>query len=382
MADIDLQKMLMDIIDTYGKNEGYAIPTISWSKDNMLSRYGEFQFWHNHIIVSNMMNTNKISVGAIQSVIFHEYTHQMYKNHNKKFDARMKLFPDYNKYNKELEDYFNSIQEVPDAQKTDIILDASDELVICKFPYDPENEDSYWQHLLYYNHFLVGFLSDDIPEEYCRNPIKQVLWVVESFGIMYVVGWAKNVQLFPNIQKANVRGSGVGTIEYQLKYEQSDGKIILPCNVFECLFEGESPETLIKQGICNASELDSSIVKEIVDIVNSYNGDYIDIGILDSTLESIPGIETDDVSELIRLADEVDGRDRRFLIMNKAVDREKSYRTYLHRGLAFLDCWVFDRAVLDFARALQYEKDATESIEKSEVEKYIIKAQKAITVLQ
>ena len=381
MADIDLQKMLMDIIDTYGKNEGYAIPTISWSKDNMLSRYGEFQFWHNHIIVSNMMNTNKISVGAIQSVIFHEYTHQMYKNHNKKFDARMKLFPDYNKYNKELEDYFNSIQEVPDAQKTDIVLDASEELVICRFPYDPEDQDSYFQHLLYYNHFLTGFLAEDIPEEYCRNPIKQVLWVVESFGIMYVVGWARNVQLFPNIQKVNVRGSGVGTIEYQFKYEQSDGKIILPCNVFECLFEGESPETLIKQGICNSDELDSNLVKEIVDIVNSYNGDYFDIGIMDSTLDAVPGIETDDVSELIKTAEEIDGRDRRFLIMNKAVGLEKSYRTYLHRGLAFMDCWVFDRAVLDFSRALQYEKDATESIERSEVEKYIIKAQKAITVL-
>ena len=72
MADIDLQKMLMDIIDTYGKNAGYAIPTISWSKDNMLSRYGEFQFWHNHIIVSNMLNTDKVSVEAILSVIFHE----------------------------------------------------------------------------------------------------------------------------------------------------------------------------------------------------------------------------------------------------------------------------------------------------------------------
>ena len=381
MADIDLQKMLMDIIDTYGKNEGFAIPTISWSKDNMLSRYGEFQFWHNHIIVSNMMNTDKISVGAIQSVIFHEYTHQMYKNHNKKFDARMKLFPDYNKYNKELEDYFNSIQEVPDAQKTDIVLDASEELVICRFPYDPEDQDSYFQHLLYYNHFLTGFLAEDIPEEYCRNPIKQVLWVVESFGIMYVVGWARNVQLFPNIQKVNVRGSGVGTIEYQFKYEQSDGKIILPCNVFECLFEGESPETLIKQGICNSDELDSNLVKEIVDIVNSYNGDYFDIGIMDSTLDAVPGIETDDVSELIKTAEEIDGRDRRFLIMNKAVGLEKSYRTYLHRGLAFMDCWVFDRAVLDFSRALQYEKDATESIERSEVEKYIIKAQKAITVL-
>lgn len=371
----------MEVIDTYGKNDGYAIPTIAWSKDNMLSRYGEFQFWHNHIIVSNMLNTDKVSVEAIKSVIFHEYTHQLYKDHNAKFKARMKLFPRYDQYMKELEDYFNGIQEVPDAEKTDIVLDASEELVICRFPYDPENEDSYWQHLLYYNHFLTGFLVGDIPEEYCRKPIKQVLWVVESFNMMYVVGWGRNVQLFPTIQKVNVRGSGVGTIEYQFKYEQRDGKVLLPCNVFECLLDGESPDTLIKQGICNANELDSNVVNEIVDIVNSYNGDYIDIGILDSTLEAVPGIETEDVAELIRLADEADGRDRRFLIMNKAVELEKSYRTYLHRGLAFLDCWVFDKAVLDFARALQYEKDATESIEKSEVEKYLMKAQKAITVL-
>lgn len=381
MANIDLKMMLLEIIAEYGKNEGYAIPTISWSKDNMLSRYGEFQFWHNHIIISNMLNTDKVSLGAIQSVIYHEYTHQLFKKHNAKFNARMKLFPRYNQYMKELEDYFNSIQDVPDAQKTDIVLDASEELVICRFPYDPENEDSYWQHLLYYNHFLTGFLAEDITEEYSRKPIKQVLWVVESFNIMYVVGWARNVQLFPTVQKVNVRGSGVGTIEYQFKYEQSDGKVILPCNVFECLFEGESPDTLIKHGICNANELDSNIVKEIVEIVNSYNGDYIDVGILDSTLDAVPSIETDDVSELIKAADEVDGRDRRFLIMNKAVGLEKSYRTYLHRGLAFLDCWVFDRAVLDFSRALQYEKDDTEPIEKSEVEKYIIKAQKAITVL-
>lgn len=381
MASIDLNKMLYEIIENYGKNDGYAIPTISWSKDNMLSRYGEYQFWNNHIIVSNMLNTDKISAGAIKSVIFHEYTHQLYRNHNAKFNARMKHFPEYKKHMKELEDYFNNIKEVPDAQKTDIVLDASEELVICKFPYNPENMDSYWQHLLYYNHYLTGFLADDIPEEYCRKPIKQILWVVEFFNMMYVVGWARNVQLFPAVQKGNVRGSGVGTIEYQFKYEQCDGKVILPCNVFECLFEGESPDALVKHGICNASELDSNIVNEIVDMVNSYNGDYIDIGILDSTLEAVPGIETDDVSELIKAADEVDGRDRRFLIMNKAVEIEKSYRTYLHRGLAFLDCWVFDRAVLDFSRALQYEKDTTENIEKSEVEKYLLKAQKAITVL-
>lgn len=379
--DIDLQGMLHEIVSQYGKNEGYAIPTISWSKNNMLSRYGEFQFWRNHIIVSNMLNTDKVSAGAIKSVIFHEYTHQLYRDHNRKFNDRMKLFSGYDKYQKELENYFNSIEDVPDAQKTDIILDASEELVFCKFPYEPENEDSYWQHLLYFNHYLTGFLSDNVPDEYCRKPIKQVIWVVESFKIMYVVGWAKNVQLYPSIQKMNIRGSGIGTLEYQFKYLQNEGKVLLPCNVFECLFEGESPETLLNQGICKSSEIDSSIVKEIVDIVNSYSGDYIDVGILDNTLNEIPGVESDNVSELIELANGADSRDRRFLIMNKAVSIEKSYRTYLHRGLAFLDCWVFDKALDDFTMALQYKKDATESIEKSEVEKYMIKAQKAMNVL-
>ena len=381
MANIDLQKILMEIINTYGKNDGYVIPAISWSKENMLSRYGEFQFWHNHIIVSNMLNTDKVSLEAIKSVIYHEYTHQLYKNHNTQFNSRMKLFAGYNQCKKELDKYFNSIQDVPDAKENDIVLDAAKELVICRFPYEPGNEDSYWQHLLYYNHFLTGFLAEDIPEKYCREPIKQIIWVIEASNIMYVVGWAKDVQLFPAIQKVNVRGSGVGTLEYQFKYKQSAGKVLLPCDVFECLFEGESPESLIKYGICNANELDFGIVKEIVDMVNSYNGDYIDVGILDDTLDAVPGIETDDVSELIRIAAEVDGRDRRFLIMNKAVGIEKSYRTYLHRGLAFLDCWVFDRAVLDFSRALQYENDATEKFDRVEIEKYIIKAQKAIMVL-
>lgn len=174
MASIDLSGMLKEIIDEYGKNEDYAIPTISWSKNNMLSRYGEFQYWHNHIIVSNMLNTDKVSENAIKSVIYHEYTHQCYRDHNAKFNARMKLFSGYDICQKELEDYFNSIDNVPDAQKTDIILDASDEIVFCKFPYEPENMDSYWQHLLYFNHYLTGFLSGNVPEEYCRKPIKQV----------------------------------------------------------------------------------------------------------------------------------------------------------------------------------------------------------------
>ena len=45
---------------------------------------------------------------AIKSVIYHEYMHQIIKEHNAKFNAKMKLFDGYDKYLKEIEDYFRS----------------------------------------------------------------------------------------------------------------------------------------------------------------------------------------------------------------------------------------------------------------------------------
>ena len=41
--------------------------------------------------------------------------------------------------------------------------------------------------------------------------------------------------------------------------------------MFEGLYDGESPESLVKKGICNAEEIEKSLVKEIVNLVNSYD---------------------------------------------------------------------------------------------------------------
>ena len=381
MEDIALSQMLTEVIELYGKNEGYAIPTISWSEENMTSRYGEYQFWHNHIIISNLLNTDKVSKKAVMSVVFHEYTHQLYKEHNKKFDARMRLFKGYRECQKELESYFDSITALPEARRTELLLNAEDEIFICKFPYDPADMDSYWRHLLYYNHYVTGNLSGDIPKDYCGKLIKQVIWVVESLKNMFVVGWCRDVQMYPTIQKADLKGCGMDIIEYQFKYRQKDGKFLLPCNVFEGLYDGESPESLVKKGICNAEEIEKSLVKEIVNLVNSYDVDYMDYGMVDAAMNAIPGIETGDVTKLIQMSKEADGRDRAFLIMNKAVDIEKSYRTYLHRGLAFQDAWIFDKALSDFEKALLCDEDADEQIGKAEIKELIIQTKKAMAAI-
>lgn len=381
MVGMDLEQMLYEVIDCYGKNEGYAIPTISWSEENMVSRYGEYQFWRNHIFVSNLLQSDAISEMAIKSVIFHEYTHQMFTEHNKDFNSRMKLFKGYNACQKELEKYFESLKEFPIGKIQNVLLDKEQEIIFCKLPYNPEDMDSYWKHYLYFNHYITGFLSGDIPAQYCKKTVKQIVWLVEASKTMYVVGWGRNVQLYPAMQTVDLREYGLDVIEYQFKYKQKDGKTILPCNVFEALFEEEYPETLIKHGICNANEIDTGIVKEVLEIINTYNADFVEYGIMDIAMDCIPGIETDDVSELITKAEDADARDRVFLIMNKAVNIEQSYRTYLHRGMAFYDCWIFDRALEDLEKTLQYENCSNEQMSKEDVKKRIQQIKGAVIAI-
>lgn len=53
---MDLNKLLNNVINKYGKNKGYEIPTISWSDENMFTVFAEYQYWKNHIKISRLLN--------------------------------------------------------------------------------------------------------------------------------------------------------------------------------------------------------------------------------------------------------------------------------------------------------------------------------------
>ena len=55
---IDLNKLLNEVITEYGINEGYVVPEIVWSDEIFFSRFGEYQFWTNKIIISNLHKMN------------------------------------------------------------------------------------------------------------------------------------------------------------------------------------------------------------------------------------------------------------------------------------------------------------------------------------
>lgn len=369
---IDLKKLFHEVIETYGHHMGYEIPEIVWSDEVMLSRFGEYQFWTNKIIISKVLDSSKISAEAIKSVIYHEYTHQLYEYHDMQFDAKMQLFPGYKKYQDELDAYYNNITDLPAGMKNPLPLETEKETVFCLLPLNKDGDESYLNQFIYCNHNLMVTSWKNIPQSFCESAAAQVVWLICFNKKMYAVGWSKNVKFFAKKKKLFSRNNWISEgVPFNCTVLQKDCKLIAAANAFPVLGRNECPQSLLKNGICSSGELDQKIVEEIVAVINGYDYDYIDIGILDSALDCTPGIISNDADELLKIHSS-DYSYRDFIIGNKLVMLEKSYRTFLRRGLAYANMLVFDRAIADLTAALSYRINCKE-MSKTDV-KFILEA--------
>lgn len=348
--NINLDILLNEVVNEFGKNQGYEIPRISWSKENMLFRFAEYQFANNHIIISRLLNSHNVSERAIKSIIYHEYCHQIEQEHNGTFEKMMNRFKDYEKYVMEIENYFNSLQQIPQAESLGIQLDRKEEIIFCRINIPIDRE--YYEDLVYFNHNIYGLTKmNEIAAKYCDDVIKQVIWLAEDEnGRMVTVGWATNVHLCKKIKTLEWKECYLEQTKYQYFHFQNEGTYIPQPLV--CLNDNEIPKELKKMGICSSKEIDTVVLDEIVDMINEYDSEIIERGMDDNAIDCIPGVECIDVDKLIYLARQHEGFNRSVWIMNKAVSIEKSFKTYYVRGMMFYQRLIFDRAKQDFLKAM------------------------------
>lgn len=370
----DLNKLLKNLVREFGKNELYDIPTISWSEENMISRFGEYQYWKNHIIVSNYLDTEKLSDRTVEAIIYHEYMHQMYREHTAEFEAQMRKFDGYDGYYEEVNKYFNEITTLSKEYTHNLQLKSDKKTVFCRLLFDKENFESYLDGMMYYNHMMIGILPNDILEKYCMEPIEQVIWTVNYEGQEYIVGWAKNVQLYSKIKVANLEQYEMGRYEYQYKFLQKNGKWLLSCNSLMCLEAYEIPNSLKEQGICECKQLDKNIFVEIINMVNNYASDFTELGMNDDAIYDIPAINTKNVKLLMKMAEQELYSNRSVWIMNKTVEVEKSIETYYWRGRAMESIALFREALQEYRKAMEIEPDNEEIKYSINIMKAAIKA--------
>ena len=353
---MDLNKILNDIINTYGKNEGYNVPDISWSDENMIGRYGEYQYWNNRIIVSRLLNTDKVSEKAVASVIYHEYKHQLMKKHTKEFEKTMRLFDGYDKANKELESYFEELSEYPPAKTQNKKMENKSTLIL-RIRFDKNDEDSYWKALEYFDHRIVGCCDLDLPEEY-EGKYEQVIFTIDANGHSFITGWARNVFLHAKPRHIDMKKYKYGEMDYHFKYKRNDGQILLPPGVLDLGTLDSMPQQYIQKGICKLEALGKEDAKNVIEAINLYDLDVHELGFDDNAIDcEAIAIETTDAKELIELAHKDDSAFRRLCILNKAVTLHPGYATMLERAMAKEACGLLDNAVVDVALALSYSPE-------------------------
>lgn len=148
----DLNALLSEVLQLYYKDERYLTPSISWSKDFMYSRFGEYQYCDNHIIISRLLDTDKVSEEAIMSVIYHELLHQETSEHPETFQEKLLQFPSYQRLKNELEAHFDAIESIPELDPPRTIDAPLDKIVFVLLP--NEYERQYVEQFTYYDKAL------------------------------------------------------------------------------------------------------------------------------------------------------------------------------------------------------------------------------------
>lgn len=358
---MNLEKILNDVVTEFGKNENYFIPTISWSEENMIGRFGEYQYWRNHIVISRLLNTSEISERALESVIFHEYTHQLWSDHTKEFNKRMKLFTGYEECYQELDDYLNSIENPGEGICQGIQLRNDTDTLVLRILMDENEEDSYWTNMEYFDHCMVGTLAMNIPSKFAGKH-NQVLFVVDVNNQTYIVGFAKNVIVHPKQYTCDMCKYGYEAVTYNFKYKRDEGELFLPMG---CLPLGDTfdmPESYQKIGVCYLAELGTPDGSNVIKSINQYNFDLHELGLKDAAIGAVPGIEMEEIRSLISMANKETSYMRKIWIMNKAVSITQSYSAYIERAKSLEANSLYDVAMSDIAKALSFPEDGISKI--------------------
>lgn len=348
---VNLETLYHEVLDEYYQNEKYKIPTIEWSKEYMLSRFGEYQEWKNKVIISRCLNTDRVSPMAIKSVIYHELLHQDNGEHNKEFFKMESKFPNFKDYGYELDEFLSTVNP-PELEQPRNIIKNADKVYFGLL----SDSDNIQNSFCYFNHSLyvetaVKIKKSDIVSQ-CNKCL--VIWVVKSGDKFYIAGWSENCQLYSKEQCMEFKKFGYCDLHYQVKTKK-ECNFLLPIMNQRELLSDYVPKSLAEQGIISAEKFEPDVVAAIINSINLYSCEFENIGITDDAIESIMPYGENKVEKIIEKSLKETLAYRYLWYANLAVCKEFSYRTLFNQARALFYTGAMDEACNVLVKAIEFE---------------------------
>lgn len=354
-----LERLLNELIEKYGNNKGYPTPTISWSENNMIDRYGEYNYHANHILVSRLLNTDTISDEYLSYIIFHELTHQIASEHNELFYSRMSVLNEPNDFEKVLRNHMDNC-ELLSVKKQPIQL-GFEETLFVKVSFDKEDPFTCFNNIFSVgNNVVVNFMRG-VPKELSNKTICQIIFIVELEGNYYSIGWAKNVKICKQHRYIDYSDIGIYDLEFDCVFKNNKKYFVCPNNAIYVGNKIEFDNSLSSKGYLFANKIDEQIFREIVYTINSYDREEELFGISEKAIKSLAPIDVS-TEELESIIKNESSEYRKILLLNKLITIKPSYDSYIARAEAFTNMDYYDYAIDDCEKAKSYLSNNDECV--------------------
>lgn len=339
----DLEVLLDEVIKEYGFNKGYIKPNIRWSNFNRLYSFGEYRYWDNTIEISPFLNNKKIDKETLKSVIYHEYLHQQYAEHDNNFIKKEGLFPNVKKHNKILEEFFDEIEELA-HREVRLTLENKEDLIFSVL-----NEVKLEEYLLAL-YACDGNYYIDMGKD-LKLPFKEskkhydVIWLVEGDEVYYLVGISKGVR-FLNTRRT-ISLDPIYSDEFSYQAISSIDKTSLFMDIGCQIPHNLLPEKK-NQGVFSTKDIKNFSVKDILGYINDYDFDIYDVGFSKKALYDLAPLIEEDFRKLIDLAYKEKNSMRSIWIANKAKFHKDCFETKLCLAESLVGGLQFEAALVEY----------------------------------
>lgn len=301
-------------------------------------------------------------------VIFHEFTHQITAEHNDDFYKRMSEYTIDNNVEKRLDDCLDSAELKP-AETQSIHFELGKNTVICMVESTKKDIEAYRNELFYFDHYVMGSVKKNLPKEFCKDVISQVVWVIKNENQYWIVGWAKDVHFYSKDVIIDCEDMKMGCLRFDFMYKRDNGFHVFPINASMLCETDELPKDFDKTGMCFASDIYDGMEQDIVNWINAYDLDVVDCGISETVLDLEVPFEFDSIADLEVMSFQEKHYMRKIWLLNKLCSKKPSFKAFYERAKAFAAGEIYDYALDDLARAIHYPMESASKKELEEIEK-------------
>lgn len=294
----NLDAILDEVRTKYYFSTNVKRPAISWSDEPWLAYYGRYDHHLNQIIVSSALNDPRVTHEMIASVVYHESLHQDFADHDRRYNAKLKLFPEYDKQGKALDAFSEQRQhEMTYKTKYNDFLRGKSKVLYVTLPYF----EDYEQAFTYYDEKIYVNFNANIPETSCGSIAETlVVLLVKNKNVYHIVAWCTEGEILPKPLKIETRRFGGLDFAYQLITDY-DGCWVVPQTC--CMYtidKSNMPSNFADTHLHIPNRIDANIRKDI-EFMDTYSDGYLKIGLDSRMMDRVPDYENLTVPQLNKL---------------------------------------------------------------------------------